>query len=432
MQVSEDSGIEQARVIPSAPLVAAVDASLPAPAAVGARLFSLDVLRGVAIALVLVLHFPPTSIESSGWIESALQWVMSVGEIGVDLFFVLSGFLISGLIFKEFDRTGGFEAGRFWLRRGFKIWPSYFAAYGLMTVARIAWELVRADQAKAAGLARSAVCNGVFLQNYLDCARWSHSWSLAVEEHFYTVFALVIGVACWYRARGRPAGREMFAFLVPLFALIAVSVPLLRSLVLFPEYLEHGGIAYYRSHLRCDSLFFGVFLGYETRYRVTTARNWLFRWPVVAPAFALAFLWPTLSPRGVTPQAEFLGFTLVYLCFGLVVASASRNPGFGSNTPYLGRGLYRPLAWLGVYSYTVYLSHSVLFGIPGVQTIRLRTLELVEPMIGPVATLWLDRGVFLFASIIGGVMLSHLVERPFLRLRERVLPSGRLAQAAPP
>lgn len=431
MHVSEVGGIEQAPVLPAAPKSAAA-ASLPGAPALGARLFSLDVLRGLAIALVLVLHFPPNSILHSGWIESALRWFMSVGGIGVDLFFVLSGFLISGLIFKEFDRTGSFEPGRFWLRRGFKIWPSYFAAYGLMTIARIGWELVRADHAKAASLARSAVCNAVFLQNYLDCARWSHSWSLAVEEHFYTVFALLIGGACWYRARSRPAGREMFAFLVPLFALIAVGVPLLRSLVLFPDYLEHGGIAYYRSHLRCDSLFFGVFLGYVMRYRTTSNWNWLFRWPVVLPAFVLAFVWPTLSPRGVTPQAEFLGFTLIYLCFGLVVASASRNPGFGFNAPYLGRSLYQPLAWLGVYSYTVYLAHSVLFGIPGVQTIRLRGLEMIEPMVGPAATLWLDRGAFLFASIAGGVLLSHLVERPFLRLRERVLPSGRSAQAACP
>jgi peptidoglycan/LPS O-acetylase OafA/YrhL len=150
----------------------------------------------------------------------------------------------------------------------------------------------------------------------------------------------------------------------------------------------------------------------------------------VSFALALAFLWPTLSPRGVTPQAEFLGFTLIYLCFGLVVASASRNPGFGFDTPLLGRAFYRPLAWLGVYSYTVYLAHSVLFGIPGVQTARLRTLHLLEPMVGPAATLWLDRGAFLFASIAGGVLLSHLVERPFLRLRERVLPSGRSASVA--
>jgi peptidoglycan/LPS O-acetylase OafA/YrhL len=427
--VSEESGVDQTPVLPVAtPGIAVPSVAAPAVQAAGARLFSLDVLRGLAIALVLILHFPPTTIRGTTWFESVLQWVMGVGGIGVDLFFVLSGFLISGLIFKEFDRTGGFAPGRFWLRRGFKIWPSYFAAYGLMTAARIAWELARGEHEKASSLAQGAVCNAVFLQNYLDCARWSHSWSLAVEEHFYTVFALLIGFACWYRARSRLAGREMFAFLVPLFAVIAVGVPLLRGLVLFPDYLEHGGIAYYRSHLRCDSLFFGVFLGYVMRYRMTPDWNWLLRWPLVLVAFASAFLWPTLSPRGATPQAEFLGFTLIYMSFGLVVASASRNPGFGFDTPLLGRGLYRPLAWLGVYSYTVYLAHSVLFGIPGVQTIRLRALEVVEPMVGPAGTLWLDRAAFLIASIAGGVLLSQLVERPFLRLRERILPSGRSAR----
>src|ERR1051325_7889657 len=74
---------------------------------------SLDVLRGVAVLLVIAYHYPYFSIMKIAW-------------IGVDLFFVLSGFLISGLLFLEIQRTGSIRIGRFLLRRGFKIYPAFY------------------------------------------------------------------------------------------------------------------------------------------------------------------------------------------------------------------------------------------------------------------------------------------------------------------
>jgi len=74
---------------------------------------SLDMLRGVAVLLVLGRHMDGAGIWSSaGW-------------CGVDLFFVLSGFLISGLLFTEFKKTGTIDVKRFWIRRGFKIYPAF-------------------------------------------------------------------------------------------------------------------------------------------------------------------------------------------------------------------------------------------------------------------------------------------------------------------
>jgi peptidoglycan/LPS O-acetylase OafA/YrhL len=81
------------------------------------------------------------------------------------------------------------------------------------------------------------------------------------------------------------------------------------------------------------------------------------------------------------------------------------------------------LASLGVYSYTVYLFHAILFGFPGVESMRQLTLAALQPVLGTHISLWLDRLAFLTVSIAGGVALSHLVERPFLAMRERVLPS---------
>jgi peptidoglycan/LPS O-acetylase OafA/YrhL len=97
------------------------------------RLFALDVLRGFAIALVLFRHVPIAPDSS----EPVLGFLFGIGWAGVDLFFVLSGFLISGLLYREVDASGTIDFRRFWLRRGMKIWPS-LAVYGSFTLLLIA------------------------------------------------------------------------------------------------------------------------------------------------------------------------------------------------------------------------------------------------------------------------------------------------------
>jgi len=386
------------------------------------RLFSLDVLRGLAIALVLIHHFPPTGIREDRLLERFVDFWVSVGWVGVDLFFVLSGFLISGLIFKEYDRTGGFNAKRFWIRRGYKIWPAYFAAYGGMTLARITWEVIRGERERAVELLVSAGCNGIFLQNYLSCERWSHSWSLAVEEHFYTAFAILAGLACWFGAKKAWDGARAFRFIVPMFFAVAIMALYLRWRLGFPEYVEEGRIAYYQSHLRIDSLLFGVLLSYLLRYKRSSFPKILLRWPFVVSTLIAALAWPAFLPIGETPYSEFIGLTLIYLSFGLAVASAGVNPQFGLGAPKAISQVLRCLAWLGVYSYTIYLAHAILFGLPGAETLRQLGLGIVSSGLGDAFALWLDRTGFLALSILGGVTLSHAIERPFLRLRERLLP----------
>jgi peptidoglycan/LPS O-acetylase OafA/YrhL len=383
------------------------------------RLFSLDVLRGLAISLVLLRHFPPSDIDPGGSLESVVHAIADIGGIGVDLFFVLSGFLISGLIFKEYDRSGVFDAGRFWIRRGYKIWPCYFAAYGGMTLARLAWETIRGDYARVAQLTSGAACNSVFLQNYLHCARWSHSWSLAVEEHFYSVFAIVAGAVCWLSGRRKLDGARTFRFLVPTFVGVALFALYLRWQQCFPAYIDNGEAAHSQSHLRMDSLLFGVFLSYMLRYRVASIPNTLARWPAVMLALVLAFTWPTLWRTGHNPWYESIGLTLMYLSFGVAVLAAAVNPQFGFDAPRPLNRLFRFLAWLGVYSYTVYLAHAVLFGFPGVETLRQGMLAFIIPLAGEAVALWADRIIYLLVAIAGGVALSHAVERPFLRMRER-------------
>ena len=394
------------------------------------RIFSLDVLRGVAIALVVLLHFPPTTLSAVGVLEDAVSWLTGVGWIGVDLFFVLSGLLISRLIYSEYDRTGKFDAARFWLRRGFKIWPSYFAAYGSITFLRVAWESFRGDTTRAAELLRAACCNAFFLQNYLPCERWVHSWSLAVEEHFYTVFALIAGLLVWTASKRQLPGSRLFLIVAAICVLLMFVVLALRTWSILPSYSAWAAnVVYVRSHFRIDSLSFGVLLGYLVHYRGAISISRRIGGMAVPFALAIAFVWPTIWPKTQSVWLESIGFTLIYLSFGVAVYFAATSHEFGRGWPRPWPAVLRSLAWLGTYSYTIYLGHSVLFGIPGAETLRQLVLAAVVPMLGIQATLWLDRGVYLAASVVAGVLLSKVVERPFLRLRGRLLPSGRLSRA---
>src|ERR1700722_15607545 len=101
------------------------------------RTIQLDLLRALAIVLVLGHHMPEVP-QLSGMPQTFLNAWRQIGWIGVDLFFVLSGFLVSGLLYKEYAKTGGFHLGRFLFRRGLKIYPSYYA-FLLFSLPAIAW-----------------------------------------------------------------------------------------------------------------------------------------------------------------------------------------------------------------------------------------------------------------------------------------------------
>src|SRR6266851_2933114 len=91
---------------------------------------ALDALRGAAVLVVFSRHIAFPIIGRFGW-------------VGVDLFFVLSGFLVSGLLFREFQRTGHVQPGRFLIRRAFKIYPQFYFMIGLSVACSAGWQLER-------------------------------------------------------------------------------------------------------------------------------------------------------------------------------------------------------------------------------------------------------------------------------------------------
>src|ERR1700732_285133 len=130
----------------------------------GMRNKRLDILRCIAILLVIARHTYPRI------------WIGKAGWMGVDLFFVLSGFLISGLLFAEYKKNRSINWKRFLIRRGLKLYPAFY-------VFLLATFLTQLGFKQVSGLS-NYLGEIFYVQNYGPYI-WSHTWSLAVEEHFY-------------------------------------------------------------------------------------------------------------------------------------------------------------------------------------------------------------------------------------------------------
>ena len=147
------------------------------PASVSAgRNEYIDLLRGLAILTVMMFHHPVT-----------LKYV-KFGGISVPLFFVLSGFLVGGLVFKEIKRTGKLNVSRFVFRRGFKIWPQFY--FMILIIPLLQYSAGKLTGNTFVEFNRDYLTGFkgelTMLQNYFGNI-YGVTWSLAVEEHFYVL-----------------------------------------------------------------------------------------------------------------------------------------------------------------------------------------------------------------------------------------------------
>src|SRR5207249_3526564 len=133
------------------------------------RLGSIDLLRGVAILLVICRHW------------NISPFLGHVGWLGVDLFFVISGFLISGLLFSENEKHGKVDFLRFFIRRGFKIYPLFYTLIGLTLLVYYFFDISFSY--------KNLLPELFFFQNYF-AGLYLHTWSLALEEHFYILLII--------------------------------------------------------------------------------------------------------------------------------------------------------------------------------------------------------------------------------------------------
>jgi peptidoglycan/LPS O-acetylase OafA/YrhL len=150
----------------------------------GRTIPSLDGLRGISIGLVMLAHVRGTT----GWPSVLSHPLLDHGTLGVRIFFVISGFLITRLIVQEVERTGGLSLRLFFIRRALRIFPAFYVYLAVVGVASsLHWLDI-----PAANLLFAAT----YTMNYVLDGRWEtgHLWSLAVEEQFYLMWPLTIRV----------------------------------------------------------------------------------------------------------------------------------------------------------------------------------------------------------------------------------------------
>lgn len=358
----------------------------------------------MAILLVIGRHVQAASGGDSWVTPIALVW-RRIGWTGVDLFFVLSGFLVGGLLFKELRTHDRVDVRRFLFRRGFKIWPSY---YVFLACYFLKYALVDAHGDFRAALAR--VLPGIFhLQNYFPNPR--HTWSLAIEEHFYLVVPIAVGIALRVGPRERPLR------FIPVVAAIVAAVCLALRLSLF-DHPYSPGVHVFPTHLRVDGLFFGVFLGYLHHFDSPILRRVGARsLPLLAVGIAL------VAPMGfleleTSPFVYTIGFTMLYLGYGAIVVACAHAPRDGWLRRLFETPVARLLGAVGFFSYPIYLWHLDLGITPVTKLFQhgyLRHYPALE---------WLSQATLsVVAAVVAGIVMSKIVEQPMLRLRDRLFPS---------
>jgi peptidoglycan/LPS O-acetylase OafA/YrhL len=347
----------------------------------------------MAIVLVLLFH---GHLSNAGW-------------VGVDLFFVLSGFLISGLLFDEYKRRGSISFKRFFIRRGFKIYPAYYVFLLVALLARIPFHRVPSPI--------SYVGQIFYFQNYGGIV-WNHTWSLAVEEHFYILLPIFFLLLIRYRpGRTNPFRLVPWAFVVVAITCLAFRVAAVR--------MVHSGlqpIPVYRrilspTHDRMDSLFFGVLLGYFYHFHPGLLDRILrpMRNRVALSILAAACLFPCLIVPVGNAFMLTLGLTLLYFGFGIVLMICLNT--YGVLPAWLAvpvSAIGTAFAFIGVYSYSIYLWHEeILAGTP------VLLWQFFHVKMGP----FTEFVVCFSGSIAFGTLMSRLIEYPVLRLRDRMFPA---------
>jgi peptidoglycan/LPS O-acetylase OafA/YrhL len=335
------------------------------------RIRSLDGLRAVAISLVLLAHLPHSLGTTLPW----TRYLTPLGTLGVRVFFVISGFLISSLLFAEFSKTANISLKKFYFRRTLRIFPAFYAYVAAIALAASAGLVVLERHDLLAAL--------TYTTNYHRQRSWylGHAWSLSVEEQFYLLWPFTIKRLGVRRALGVAA------------AIVIVS-PLVRvgTSLLWPA--ARSGID--ETFLTvADAMAVGCLLaGFrarllaEPRYVALLGSRWIWLLPLLVLAVHLV-------PYSLV--SWFAGETIENVGIALMIhALIDVREGFAVRVLNLA-----PVAFIGTLSYSIYLWQQPFMRLRPELRVTYFPLSIVA----------------LFAAALASY---YLVERPMLRLRQRL------------
>jgi peptidoglycan/LPS O-acetylase OafA/YrhL len=404
----------------------------------------LDVLRAAAILLVASGHMLGAfAIPKDLPVFGRPIWMMmaQLAVAGVDMFYVLSGFLIGGLLLTELQREGGISIGRFYGRRALRLWPAYFLAV------LFAWRwyryvhpVVDGERMMAPSL-RDMWPFFLQVQNYYDLhahhklniGAVMQTWTMASLVHFYLLIPwllLLLVKIGGDKATGRI--RSLPWVVLGIFA--ACLYMRWRARPINADAYD-AWKNYFPTHLRLDELMAGVLAAYWVLHARPQVNRVMRHWPVVLIVSLLALLPVAIRKEEGPPFLVIWGYTLGGLgCLGLVMV------GWWFSQPRVDGSIHRAswpvvcFAQVGVWSYSIYLWHQPMaqFVAPKV---RARMFDwMVRRHMDP----WHSQFQYLMSAVIYfsialaiGAIMYYVVEKPSLWLRERLISRSHLRPVAP-
>lgn len=358
------------------------------------RLRELDFLRGIAVILVIFRH------------QLLFGFLKTMGWIGVDLFFVLSGFLVSGLLFREYLKFGSINPKLFLIRRGFKIYPIFYLSLILYILPRIL--LHKLDLGKL-------VYDLIFVQNY--ALGWGYlyaaSWSLAVEEHFYFGLALLLWLIFNRKLISFETKPKKFSNFEKLIVFILLLILVIRFVS--NSYFPDDVVRYITmTHLRIDSLFFGVLISYWYHFKIEKLANFYKNYQVklLVLAFTMLLFTPFIEPLN-SFFVKTIGFTMLYISFGILLLHflIDKNVNNQINGLFSVKGV-NFISKIGFCSYSIYVIHSFVINWLG--------------FLLPIKNRFFAFTVIFSVSVIAGFIMTYVIEKFFLNYRDKFFPSRAL------
>lgn len=334
---------------------------------------AIDIFRSLAILSVVFYHY-----------NSLLPY----GYIGVDLFFVISGFLVGGIAIKRYNRND-LNYPLFVLERGFKIWPSYFFFF---IVAEILGTCFLPDSyhVQAWDLKRFLF----FYQNYTGTPvpyAFAHVWSLCVEEHFYLILPAIFIFLLWTKSKH-------------LFTVLILGIVMGIILKVLTLYFTHSKDTYAATHVRIDALTWGVLLN-----AVLVYKRKLFDSLCNLKTFftGLVLFVSTIIIEVSTTSVFFhkvIFHSILPMAFTLMLLGV-----------YKVNFKIKPLQYIALHSYNWYLWHPIVF-------------VFCSYFLG---VSFISFIIYLVVSFLIAIGATEIIEKPFLRLRGIIFSSRGVLKKAP-
>ena len=363
----------------------------------GTKLHGLDTLRALAITMVFIFHYG-RMFEHPAWVNT----IGKFGWTGVDLFFVLSGYLIASQLFDTIVRSGHIPLKTFFIKRFFRIIPPYLVVVAIY----FCFPFVREREALAPLWKYLTFTQNLGLDLRTQ-GTFSHAWSLCIEEQFYLVLPLILALLVYVKAIKKGfvllIAFFLFGFVVRYFSYQHFIEPFLED--------DFSGVywytwIYYPTYCRLDGLLVGVSIAGLFQFKpllkekITLYGNLLL---AIGIAILAAAYFLCLDEKSF--EASIFGFPLVALGYGFLVMGAISPSSFLFN---LNAKFITKIATL---SYAIYLTHKIVIHLTQVEIGKLNIAK---------------DGLLMFficsvTSICGALILNLLIEKPFLLWRNKTL-----------